>query len=100
MRLKKNKPYPLYEMPDVSTLRELVDNGREKGESVTAFYRGKHNDQPVTFGDCSRIIERLGTYLLSKGLHSDHIAIIGENSTEMGAEFSGSHKQRQHSSSS
>ena len=82
MRLKKNRPYPLYEMPDVSTLRELVDNGREKGESVTAFYRGKHNDQPVTFGDCSRIIERLGTYLLSKGLHSDHIAIIGENSTE------------------
>ena len=82
MRLRKNKPYPLYEMPEVCTLRELVDNGREKGESVTAFYRGKHNDQPVTFGDCSRIIERLGTYLLSKGLHSDHIAIIGENSTE------------------
>ena len=69
-------------MPEVCTLRELVDNGREKGESVTAFYRGKHNDQPVTFGDCSRIIEKLGTYLLSKGLHSDHIAIIGENSTE------------------
>lgn len=82
MRLRKNKPYPLYEMPEVCTLRELVDNGREKGESVTAFYRGKHNDQPVTFGDCSRIIEKLGTYLLSKGLHSDHIAIIGENSTE------------------
>ena len=82
MRLMKNKPYPLYEMPDVRTLRELVDNGREKGGSVTAFYRGRHNDQPVTFGDCSRIIERLGTYLLSLGLHSDHIAIIGENSTE------------------
>ena len=69
-------------MPDVCTLRELVDNGREKGEFVTAFYRGRHNDQPITFGDCSRIIERLGTYLLSLGLHSDHIAIIGENSTE------------------
>ena len=78
----KNKPYPLYEMPDVWTLRELVDNGREKGEFVTAFYRGKHNDQPVTFGDCSRIVERLGTYFLSLGLNSDHIAIIGENSTE------------------
>ena len=69
-------------MPDVFTLRELVDNGREKGGSVTAFYRGRNNDQPITFGDCSRIIERLGTYLLSLGLHSDHIAIIGENSTE------------------
>ena len=77
-----NKPYPLYEMPDVCTLRELVKNGREKGEFVTAFYRGRNNDQPITFGDCSRIIERLGTYLLSQGLHSDHIAIIGENSTE------------------
>lgn len=82
MKLMNNKPYPLYEMPDVCTLRELVDNGREKGEFVTAFYRGRHNDQPITFGDCSRIIERLGTYLLSLGLHSDHIAIIGENSTE------------------
>ena len=77
-----NKPYPLYEIPDVCTLRELVDHGREKGEFVTAFYRGKHNDQPITFGDCSQIIERLGTSLLSRGLHSDHIAIIGENSTE------------------
>jgi len=77
-----NKPYPLYEIPDVCTLRELVDNGREKGEFVTAFYRGRQNDQPITFGDCSRIVERLGTYLLSLGLHSDHIAIIGENSTE------------------
>ena len=78
----KNKAYPLYEMPDVCTLRELVDNGREKGEFVTAFYRGRNNDQPITFGDCSRIIESLGTYLLSLGLDSDHIAIIGENSTE------------------
>jgi len=82
MKLMNNKPYPLYEMPDVCTLRELVDNGREKGEFVTAFYRGRQNDQPITFGDCSRIVERLGTYLLSLGLHSDHIAIIGENSTE------------------
>ena len=82
MKYMNNKPYPLYEMPDVCTLRELVDNGREKGEFVTAFYRGRHNDQPLTFGDCSRIIESLGTYLLSLGLHSDHIAIIGENSTE------------------
>ena len=82
MKSINNKPYPLYKMPDLRTLRELVENGREKGESVTAFYRGKHNDQPVTFGDCSRIIECLGTYLLSLGLNSEHIAIIGENSTE------------------
>ena len=82
MSLMSNKPYPLYEMPVVYTLRELVENGREKGEFVTAFYRGKQNDQPITFGDCSRIIERLGTYLLSLGFNSDHIAIIGENSTE------------------
>ena len=77
-----NKTYPLYEMPDVCTLRELVENGRDKGESVTAFYRGRNNDQPITFGECSRIIESLGTYLFSLGLNSDHIAIIGENSTE------------------
>jgi len=82
MKTMNNKPYPLYEIPDVCTLRELVDNGREKGEFVTAFYRGRQNDRPITFGDCSRIVERLGTYLLSLGLHSDHIAIIGENSTE------------------
>ncbi len=78
----KNKPYPLYDIPQVHTLRELVENGRKNGEFVTAFYRGKNNDQPVTFGNCSRIIEALGTYLLSLGLHSSHIAIIGENSTE------------------
>lgn len=82
MKRIKNAPYPYYDMPDVWTLRELTDYGKEKGENVTAFYRGRHNDVPLSFGGCSRIIRQLGTYLLSQGFEADHIAIIGENSTE------------------
>lgn len=78
----KNKAYPYYDIPDLWTLRELVDNGKEKGEDVTALYRGRGNDVPITFGEVSRIVGSLGNYLLSKGVVSTNVAILGENSTE------------------
>ena len=78
----KNGTYPLYEIPDLWTLRELVANGREKGPDTTAFYRGKNNDIPLSFGEISDLIEALGTFLLDQGFSGDDIALLGENSTE------------------
>lgn len=78
----KNGTYPLYDIPDMWTLRELVANGREKGPDTTAFYRGKNNDIPLSFGEVSDLIEALGTFLLDQGFSGDNIALLGENSTE------------------
>ena len=82
MKTVRNAPYPYYDIPDLWTIREVVGHADENGRDVTAFYRGRKNDVPVTFGDCSVLTEQLGTFLLSQGFRSDHIAIIGENSTE------------------
>ena len=82
MKRVRNAPYPYYDIPELWTIRELTDNGREKGRDVTVFYRGRHNDIPVTFGECSSLTEQLGTFLLSQGHEAAHLAIIGENSTE------------------
>jgi len=82
MKRVRNAPYPYYDIPELWTIRELTDNGREKGRDVTVFYRGRHNDIPVTFGECSSLTEQLGTFLLLQGHEAAHLAIIGENSTE------------------
>ena len=82
MKRVRNGPYPYYDIPELWTIRELTENGREKGRDITVYYRGRHNDIPLTFGECSRLTEQLGTYLLSQGHDRSHIAVIGENSTE------------------
>ena len=78
----KNKPYPYYDVPDVSDLRELVATGKKNGRDKTALYRGANNDEPLTFGDVSGLIDQAGTWLLRQGFRSSNIAILGENSTE------------------
>lgn len=78
----KNKTYPYYDIPDLWTLRELVENGEKKGEDVTALYRGRGNDIPITFGEVSGHVSSIGNYLLSQGIVSTNVAILGENSTE------------------
>ena len=80
--MKKSKPYPYYDIPELWTIPEVVDYGREKGKDLPAFYRGQNNDEPLTFGETSEMIRQLGTAFLAKGLNSVHVALIGENSTE------------------
>lgn len=78
----RDKKYPYYDIPDLWTLRELVQNGKERGADVTAFYRGRNNDIPLTFGEVSDLVRGAGEFLLDQGFSGSNIALIGENSTE------------------
>ena len=76
----KNGPYPYYEMPEIHTLRELVEFGRKKGgDNPFLFFSNNESISSNEFADFSR---DLGTFILNKGLYKANIGIIGENTSE------------------
>lgn len=76
----KNAPYPYYDIPQVKTIRELIEYGRDQGGEKPIFYLGKKDETPVSFREVYSYAEYIGTYLYSQGLHEAKIAILGENS--------------------
>ncbi|MCR5096539.1 MAG: AMP-binding protein [Erysipelotrichaceae bacterium] len=76
----KNGPYPYYEMPDIKTLRELVEYGKEsRGDKPFLF---NNNDEPISSKEFSDIIKQLGTFILGEGLNKFNIGLVGENTNE------------------
>ncbi len=79
----RNRPYPLYDIPELKTLREIIFYIADKYEADQAFRiprRGKQGDKYRTFREFSDEIQNFGTMLLEKGFKGDKIAILGENS--------------------
>lgn len=77
----KNKPYPLYEFPAVTDLRDLIEKRMHKNPEGIAFtYRKRKEIIKVTCREFKNSVEKLGTYLLVNNCHGKHIAIVGENS--------------------
>lgn len=79
----KNSPYPLYKIPELKDLREIIKFVADKYESEQAFRipkKGRQGDKYRTFREFSDEIRNFGTVLLEKGLKGERIAIIGENS--------------------
>lgn len=77
----KNRPYPYYNMPDLHTLCELIDNGEKAGGDITVFYTGP-DERPLSFRECAAGIRSIGAFLSAQGFHGKNIALLGENSTE------------------
>lgn len=76
----KNGPYPYYEMPEIETLRELVEYGKnQRGDQPFLFNNNNESISSREFADFNR---ELGTFIISKGLHKDNIGLIGENTSE------------------
>lgn len=76
----KNGPYPYYEMPDIKTLRELVEYGKEsRGDKPFLF---NNNDEPISSKEFSDIIKQFGTFILGEGLNKFNIGLVGENTNE------------------
>ena len=82
MRKIPNREYPYYKVPEVETIRELACFAKNEGSDKTVFYRGKDNEEPITYGEFYSMVESLGTFLLNKGLKNNQIAVLGEDSTE------------------
>ncbi len=81
-RVKKN--YPLYKTIDAEVVRDIIEYSANHHGEKQAFQipvPGK-DDIFKTYTEFSNEIEGLGTFLLSKGLRKDKIAILGENSYE------------------
>lgn len=76
-----NTHYPCYEIPDVRTLKELVDDGCCRFADRVIF-ENAGKDKTITFRTFREEIAALGTFLLSKGMTDAHIALLGENSVE------------------
>ena len=70
------------EFPEVKTIRELIEYGKNKGKNKNCLFKGKDNDEPLSFNCVYDLVKDLGTYLLSINNKKSNLAIIGENSTE------------------
>ncbi len=80
----KNKPYPLYSLPLISDLKDMVKQRVEEAPDAVAFSYMTSKEVMIqkTNKEFSDDIDAFGTYLYSKGLRNAHIAIIGRNSYE------------------
>jgi long-chain acyl-CoA synthetase len=80
----KNKPYPLYSLPAISDLKDMVNRRAENTPNDIAFSYSEKKNKTVskTCREFADDINALGTYLFHNGFKGKHIAIIGENSYE------------------
>ncbi len=78
----KNKPYPLYSLPVISDLKDMVRKRAEAEPEQIAFsFAGaKNSTETRTCRTFSEDIDALGTYFYARGYRNAHIGIVGENS--------------------
>jgi len=77
----ENKPYPLYQHKDLSSIRELVEHAVERFQEKTAFMYERGGDTvSITYEQLHKDILALGTAFLEHGLADRKIAILGGNS--------------------
>ncbi len=75
--------YPLYDIRECESLRQLIDEGAEMFGTKPAFkYRNGKQIVDVTYKQLQRQINSFGTALCVLGLENKHIAIIGNNRYE------------------
>lgn len=79
----KNKPYALYELPQIYDLKDMILQKKKANPDKIAFSFSKvKNIVSKTYADVFDDVCSLGTWLYSNGFHRKHIVIIGENSYE------------------
>lgn len=79
----KNKPYDLYELPQIYDLKDMILQKKKANPDKIAFSFSKvKNIVSKTYADVFDDVCSLGTWLYSKDFHRKHIAVIGENSYE------------------
>lgn len=76
-----NRNYPLYNVPKIDSLRELIDMQAEHNpqKDVFRFRKGKEICG-ITYSELRKQTEYLGTELLTRGYGNKKVALLGENS--------------------
>lgn len=77
------KNYPLYQHPQINTLKELLTYCTENYKNKTVFsYTKKKEQVSVSYETFKSDVDCFGTYLFSENFKKCHIAVFGENSYE------------------
>ncbi|MCR5263266.1 MAG: AMP-binding protein [Clostridiales bacterium] len=71
----------VYDVPDIRSFREMMENSAEKYGERTAFifWGGDHQAESVTYKEFYAQIKALASYLNSRGFGGRHIGVIGRN---------------------
>lgn len=79
----KNKPYPLYILPQITNLKDMLNQRLEAAPDSNAFSYSQGKEVITkTTAEFAKDANALGAFLLHNGHKGHHIAIIGENSYE------------------
>lgn len=80
----KNSPYPLYELPFIRDLKDMLEQKEKQMPEQIAFTYPKGHGQIAkkTYHDFYCEVNALGTWMYGQGIREKHVAIIGENSYE------------------
>ena len=77
----KNRPYALYELPQINDLKDMLLQKKMMSPDKIAFtFSERKNVIAKTYVNVYEDVYALGTWLYAKNFHGKHIAIIGENS--------------------
>ena len=71
----------VYDVPDIRSFREMMENSAEKYGERTAFifWGGDHQAESVTYKEFYAQVRALAAYLNSRGFGGRHIGVIGRN---------------------
>lgn len=79
------KNYPLYEVDEITSLKDMLENSVKKFGNKTAFLKKDDKKGPyqsVTFNEFYKDVEGLGTAFLKMEMSGKKIAVIGPNRYE------------------
>lgn len=79
------KDYPLYEVDEITSLKDMMENSMKKFGDKTAFLKKDNKKEPyqsVTFKQFYKDVEGLGTAFLEMQMSGKKIAVIGPNRYE------------------
>ncbi len=83
--MRKNGPYPYYEVKKIRNLKEMLNGACKEFSDRTAFVVKKKYDDKYTeikYSQVLKDVNALGTALIDIGLKDKKVAVIGENRYE------------------
>jgi long-chain acyl-CoA synthetase len=84
------KDIPLYEVRQISSIKDMLDSSAAIYSSRVAFHvkhKGHEGYEPVTYKQFKNDVDSLGTALINLGLKDKRIAIISENRYEWAVSY-------------
>lgn len=82
-KYKYKYKYPWVDVPDLKTVRELIENGHnhpDGGDNIQYVFKEKKQEKKKSYNEVWHDTVGLGQYLYKHGMHEKKVAILSENS--------------------